>query len=130
MSDPEKKNIQDSLEIFLEELRILDFKKISEIFYDRGISCGVVKDEIKHTYLNHWKDLRERMLIMGEDIVSEVMNYQIRTIDIVGNAASVIIDLEFGTKDKITEKYVDFYHMLKVKDKWIITSKIFPTNKR
>ena len=68
------------------------------------------------------------MLLMGEDIVSEVMNYKVKSIEIVGNAASVIIDLEFGTKEKITERYIDFYHMLKVKDKWMITSKIFPTN--
>ncbi|MHA1356386.1 MAG: nuclear transport factor 2 family protein [Candidatus Heimdallarchaeota archaeon] len=128
MSDGERGNIIQSLEIFLEGLRVLDFEKISEIFYDRGISCGVAKYEIKHTYLNHWRDMRERMLLMGEDIVSEVMNYSIRSIDVIGNAASVIIDLEFGTKEKITERYIDFYHMLKVKDKWIITSKIFPTN--
>ncbi|MHA1245177.1 MAG: hypothetical protein ACTSP7_11480 [Candidatus Heimdallarchaeota archaeon] len=41
MSDGERGNIIQSLEIFLEGLRVLDFEKISEIFYGRGISCGV-----------------------------------------------------------------------------------------
>ncbi|MHA1443110.1 MAG: hypothetical protein ACTSPK_14805 [Candidatus Heimdallarchaeota archaeon] len=93
MSELEKKNLVKSLEIFLEGLRVLDFEKISEIFFEKGLSCGVAKDEIKHTWRNHWKDMRERMLLMGEDIVSEVMSYNIRSMEIIGNAASVIVDL-------------------------------------
>lgn len=72
--------------------------------------------------------MREQRLERREEIISEKTNYSIRSINIVGNAASVIMDLTFGTKEKITERYVEFYHLIKVKEKWIIISKIFPTN--
>jgi len=75
-----------------------------------------------------WKEMRKEMLTKGEELVSERANYSIRTINIVGNAASVIMDLTLGTKDKIQERYVEFYHLLKTKDKWLIVNKVFPTN--
>jgi hypothetical protein len=128
LTESEVKNIQKSLDIFLEGLRILDYEKISEIFYEKGISCGVAKEGVNHVYRDHWKEMREQLLAQGKEVESERMNYQIRSVNIVGNAASVIIDLTFGTKDEITERYVDFYHMLKVKEKWLIVNKIFPTN--
>ncbi|NHJ38411.1 MAG: nuclear transport factor 2 family protein [Asgard group archaeon] len=128
MNDSEIKNIQKSLDIFLEGLRTLDYDKISEIFFEKAISSGVRGKEISFVYRDHWKEMREKRLAEGKDVVSEKMNYSMRTLNIVGNAASVIIDLTFGTKETITEKYVDFYHMLKVKDKWLIVNKIFPTN--
>ncbi|MFX0142341.1 MAG: nuclear transport factor 2 family protein, partial [Candidatus Hodarchaeota archaeon] len=70
----------------------------------------------------------EQSRAKGEDLESSTANYNIKSLNIIGNAASVIIDLTFGTGEKITERYIDFYHMLKVENKWFIVNKIFPTN--
>lgn len=128
MRDSEVENIQKSLDIFVEGLRILDYDKISAVFFEKGISCGAGKEEIMHVYRDHWKEMREQAEAAGKEYISATGNYTIRSLTIVGNAASVVIDLTFGTEDEITERYVDFYHMLKVKDRWVIVNKIFPTN--
>ena len=91
------------------------------------MSCSAGKDEIMYVYRDHWKEMREQAEAAGKDYISATANYTIRSLTIVGNAASVIIDLTFGTGDEITERYIDFYHMLKVKDRWFIVNKIFPT---
>ena len=128
MRDSEVENIQKSLDIFVEGLRILDYDKISAVFFEKGISCGAGKEEIMHVYRDHWKEMREQAEAAGKEYISATANYTIRSLTVVGNAASVVIDLTFGTEDEITERYVDFYHMLKVKDRWVIVNKIFPTN--
>ena len=126
--DSELENIQKSLDIFIEGIRTLDYEKISEIFFEKAISSGVMKDTINFVYRDHWKDMADRLIAEGKEIESERANYSIRSANIIGNAASVIIDLTFGTKEKVEERYIDFYHMLKVDGKWRIVNKIFPTN--
>ena len=120
--------IQQALATFVEGLRVLDYTRISSVFFAKGLSCGVGKEGIVHVYRDHWQEMREKAEAAGEEYVSATASYAIRSLAIVGNAASVVIDLTFGTEEKITERYVDFYHMLKVKDKWLIVNKIFPTN--
>ena len=128
MRDSEVEKIQKSLDTFVEGLRILDYDKISAVFFEKGMSCGAGKEEIMHVYRDHWKEMREQAEAAGKDYISATATYTIRSLTIVGNAASVIIDLTFGTEDEITEQYIDFYHMVKVKDRWFIVNKIFPTN--
>ena len=128
MRNSEVEKIIKTVEIFVEGLRVLDYDLISESFFKDGISCGSFKGKIHHVRREHWKEMREQRLERGEEIISEKASYSIRSINIVGNAASVIMDLTFGTKEKITERYVEFYHLVKVEKKWIIVSKVFPTN--
>lgn len=128
MKTSEVEKIQKSLDIFVDGLRLLDYEKISEIFFEKALSCGSVKGKIQYVYRNHWREMAEQAKAKGEDFESSTANYTIKSLNIVGNAASVIINLTFGTGDKITEKYVDFYHMLKIENKWCIVNKIFPTN--
>jgi len=128
MKTSEVVNIQKSLDKFVDGLRLLDYKKISEIFFEKGLSCASVKGNIQYVYRDHWKEMAKQAKAKGEDFESSTAHYAIKSLNIVGNAASVIIDLTFGTGDKITEKYIDFYHMLKVQDNWCIVNKIFPTN--
>ena len=128
MKTSEVENIQKSLDIFIDGLRLLDYNKISEIFFEKALSCGSVKGNVQYVYRDHWKEMAEEAKAKGEDLESSTANYTIKALNIVGNAASVIIDLTFGTEDKITERYIDFYHMLMVKDRWYIVNKIFPTN--
>ncbi|MFX0085631.1 MAG: nuclear transport factor 2 family protein [Candidatus Hodarchaeota archaeon] len=128
MKTSEVENIQKSLDIFVDGLRTLNYSKICEIFFDKGLSCGSVKGEVNFVYRDHWKVMAEEAKAKGEDHESSIANYSIKSLNIIGNAASVIIDLSFGTDAKTTERYIDFYHMLKIKDKWLIISKIFPTD--
>jgi hypothetical protein len=128
MRDSEVENIQKSLDTFVEGMRILDYDKISAVFFEKGISCGAGKEEIMHVYRDHWKEMREQAEAAGKDYISATASYTIRSLTIVGNAASVVIDLTFGTENEITERYVDFLHMVKVKDRWFIVNKTFPTN--
>lgn len=128
MKMDEVENIQKSLDIFVDGLRSLDYDKISEIFFEKALSCGSVKGDIHHVYRDHWKEMAEQARAQGEDLESSTANYNIKSLNIIGNAASVIIDLTFGTGEKITERYIDFYHMLKVENKWCIVNKIYPTN--
>ena len=128
MKTSEIENIQKSLDIFVEGIRLLAYDKISEIFFDKGISCGVFQDQINYVYRDHWKEMREDAIAKGEEYISQNASYTIKSLNIIGNAASVIINLTFGTENKITERYIDFYHMLKVNNKWVIVNKIFPTN--
>jgi hypothetical protein len=119
MSDSEINSINKSLDIFVEGLQLLDYKKISEVFHEKAISPGVSKDEIKSVYRDHWKELAEQLKAEGKPLESAQGYYKIRSLNIVRNAASVIIDLAFGDENKITERYIDFYHMLKVDEKWV-----------
>lgn len=124
----EVENIQKSLDKFVEGLRLLDYGMISEIFFDKGLSCCSLKGEVSYVVRDHWKEMAEQAIARGEETESEIGGYAIKSLNIIGNAASVIIDLYFGTKDKITERYIDFYHMLKADDTWYIVNKIFPTD--
>lgn len=126
--NPEIENIQKSLDIFIEGLRTLDYEKISDVFFEEAISCGVKNEKINFVYRDHWKEMADQLLAKGEKLESERADYSIRSVNIINNAASVIIDLTFGSKDKIEERYIDFYHMLKVDGKWRIVNKIFPTD--
>ena len=99
-------------------------QKILTIIGPTAIGKTAIAIEIAKQINGEVIGLDSRQIYFGMEIGTAQPTYK----DIVGNAASVIIDLEFGTKEKITERYIDFYHMLKVKDKWFITSKIFPTN--
>ncbi|MHA1968748.1 MAG: nuclear transport factor 2 family protein [Candidatus Hodarchaeales archaeon] len=128
MKSSEVDNIQKSLDIFIDGLRLLDYDKIGEIFFEKGLSCCSVKEDIQYVYRDHWQEMAKQAKADGEVLESSIANYTIKSLNIIGNAASVIIDLRFGTGDEITEKYVDFYHMLKVKDRWYIVNKIFPTD--
>ncbi|MFX1284203.1 MAG: nuclear transport factor 2 family protein [Promethearchaeota archaeon] len=128
MKISEVENIQKSLNKFVEGLRLLDYDKISEIFFEKGLSCGSVKGEVQYVYRDHWKEMAEKAQAEGEDFESSTANYTIKALNILGNAASVIIDFEFRIDNKITERYIDFFHMLKIRDKWLIINKIFPTD--
>jgi len=130
----EEEEIRKTLETFLDGLRTLDYDKISETFYREGLSVGVSRDQsqISHVLRHHWKEMGERERAKGEDFSNATVHWKIRSLNIIGNSASVIIDLAFGTRleagEKITERYIDFYHMLKTHDKWVIVNKIYPTN--
>ncbi len=126
MKSSEIENIRKSLDIFVEGLNQLDYHKISVIFFEKGLSCGALKGEISYAFRDHWKDMAEQA--KKEDTEPTIGSYTIKSLNIIGNAASVIIDLIFRTEDKITERYIDFYHMLKVNDTWRIVNKIYPTN--
>ena len=128
MRSKEIENILKTIDIFVEGIRVMNYEMICEAFFEHGISCGSVKGKVNYVKRDHWKETREDMIAKGKELVSERANYSIRSINIVGNAASVIMDLTFGTKEKVTERYVEFFHMLKIKDKWLIVNKIFPTN--
>ncbi|MFX1507779.1 MAG: nuclear transport factor 2 family protein, partial [Promethearchaeota archaeon] len=103
MKMTELENIQKSIDIFVDGLRSLDYDKISEIFFEKALSCGSVKGSIHHVYRDHWKEMAEQARAKGEDLESSTANYSIKSLNIIGNAASVIIDLTFGTGDKITD---------------------------
>ena len=126
MSTVEIENIKKSLDIFVEGLNRLDYNMISKIFFEKGLSCGVMKGEISYVFREHWREMAEQA--KTQDPESTTGNYTIKSLNIIGNAASVIIDLIFRTGDKITERYIDFYHMLKVNNTWRIVNKIYPTN--
>jgi hypothetical protein len=123
------KGIIKTIEIFVEGLRTMNYELISQSFYENGLSSGVSKDGIMTVRREHWKEMRENMIEKGVELESEKANYIVRSVNIVGNAASVIMDLNFGTNKKITESYVEFYHLLKTNDEWLIVNKIFPTTK-
>ena len=106
----------------------MDYAKISEIFHEKAISSGVKNGEIYPVYREHWKEMAEQLIAEGKPLESAQAHYSIRSLNIIGNAASVIIDLAFGDEKEINERYIDFYHMLKTNDKWVIMNKIFPTN--
>jgi hypothetical protein len=134
MGRSEEEEIRKTLETFLDGLRSLDYDKISETFYGEGLSIGVSRDQgqISHVLRDHWRKMGERERAKGEDFSQATVHWKIRSLSIIGNAASVIIDLAFGTRsaagEKITERYIDFYHLLKTNEKWIIVNKIYPTN--
>ncbi|MGD8545259.1 MAG: nuclear transport factor 2 family protein, partial [Candidatus Bathyarchaeota archaeon] len=126
--------IRKTLETFFDGLRTLDYDKISETFYGEGLSIGVSRDQgqISHVLREHWKEMGERERAKGEDFSHTTVHWKIKSLNIIGNAASAIVDLAFGTiskaGEKIIERYIDFYHLLKTSDKWIIVNKIYPTN--
>ena len=134
MGKSEEEEIRKTLEMFFDGLRTLDYDKISETFYGEGLSIGVSRGQgqISHVLRDHWKEMGERERAKGRDFSKPTVHWKIRSLNIIGNAASVIIDLAFGTRseagEKITERYIDLYHMLKTRDKWVIVNKIYPTN--
>jgi hypothetical protein len=70
------------------------------------------------------------MIKAGKNPVDEWARFEIRSLEIIHNAASVIVDMWFGDREVTKEKYVDFFHMLKVSDKWRIVNKIYPTQEK
>ena len=120
-------DIKRALEIFVEGLRTLDYDKISEVFYEDGMSIGLRNGKLSWVKRDHWRDMREQIIKAGKNPVDEWGRFKIRSLEIMGNAASVIVDLRFGDGDVTKEKYVDFFHMLKVGDKWRIVGKIYPS---
>ncbi|UCE11687.1 MAG: nuclear transport factor 2 family protein [Candidatus Thorarchaeota archaeon] len=123
----DEENIERVLRIFVDGLRTLDYDKISEVFYEDGMSIGVGTGGLSWVARDHWKEMREEMIKAGKNPVDEWGRFEIRSIKIIGNAASVIVDLWFGDGGVTKEKYVDFYHMLKVDEQWRIVSKIYPS---
>ncbi|MFX0172244.1 MAG: nuclear transport factor 2 family protein [Candidatus Hodarchaeota archaeon] len=128
MKESEVMSIQQSLDIFVEGLRKLDYNLISKIFFKDGLSCCSRNSKISYVVRDHWREMAEQRIANGKNPESSTASYSIRSLNIIGNAASVIIDLSFGSKTEITERYIDFYHMVKVTDKWVIVNKIFPSN--
>ena len=126
----EEENIRESLSIFIEGLRTLDYDKISEIFFEDGLSIGLRNGEISYVARDHWKDMRDQIIKAGKNPVDEWARFDIRSLEIIHNAASVIVDMSFGDGNVTKEKYVDFFHMLKVDNKWRIVNKIYPTQIR
>ncbi|NHJ33454.1 MAG: nuclear transport factor 2 family protein [Asgard group archaeon] len=128
MKESEITGIMKSLDVFVEGLRLLNYEMISEIFYEKAISSGVMNGKIKHVYREHWREMAEQYIAEGKPLENAQAHYVIKSISIVGNAASVIVELAFGDEKEITDRYIDFYHMLKADGKWVIMNKIFPTN--
>jgi hypothetical protein len=120
-------NIKRTLETFVDGLRTLNYDKISEVFYEDGLSIGLQNGEISWVARDHWREMREQIVKAGKNPVDEWGRFEIQSLEIVGNAASVIVNIQFGDGEVIKEKYVDFYHMLKVDDKWRIVNKIYPS---
>ncbi len=110
-----------------EGLRALDYDKISEIFFEDALSIGLRNGKITWVARDHWKDMRDQIIGAGKNPVDEWVRFEIRFLEIIHNAASVIVEMWFGDGKATKEKYVDFFHMLKVDDKWRIVSKIYPT---
>ena len=127
MNELEEKNIRMALDQFIEGLRTLDYVKISNRFYEHGLSIGVSNDEISYVLRDHWKEMKDQKEAVGEKYIDDEAQYKIEFLKILGNAATVIVELSFINNNKITEKYTDFFHMLKVQEKWIIVNKIYPT---
>ena len=120
-------NIKRTLEIFVDGLRTLDYDKISEVFYEDGLSIGLRNGELSWVVRDHWREMRDQIIKSGKNPVDEWSRFRIRSLEIVGNAASVIVDMWFGDGDVTKEKYVDFFHLLKAGDKWQIVGKIYPS---
>ena len=127
MNEFEEKNIRMALDQFIEGLRTLDYTKISNRFYEHGLSIGVSNDEISHVLRDHWKEMKNQKEGTGENYIDDEAQDKIEFLKIIGNAATVIVELAFINNNKTTEKYTDFFHMLKVQEKWIIVNKIYPT---
>ncbi|MGY5854943.1 MAG: nuclear transport factor 2 family protein [Candidatus Thorarchaeota archaeon] len=127
---PEEDEIKHALEVFIEGLRTLDYDKISEIFYEDGMSIGLRNGEITWVARNHWREMREQIIKAGQNPVDEWARFEIRSLEIIHNAASVIVDMWFGDGDTTKERYVDFFHMLKVGEKWRIVNKIYPSHEK
>ena len=100
MGRSEEEEIRKTLETFLDGLRSLDYDKISETFYVEGLSIGVSMDQgqISHVSRDHWREMSEKERARGEDFSHTTVHWKIRSLSIIGNTASVIIDLAFGTR--------------------------------
>jgi hypothetical protein len=118
--------IKQALEIFIDGIRTLDYEKISQIFYKDGLSIDVRDSQITWVARDHWRAMREQMINAGKNPGDEWARFEIRSIEIIGNAASVIVDMSFGDGEVTKEKYVEFFHLLKCGDKWKIVNKIYP----
>jgi hypothetical protein len=129
MQAVEEENIRKTLEIFVKGLGTLDYDKISQAFYKQGQSIGVTEGQIQYVLRDHWKDMGEQARAEGKDDSNATAQYEIKSLQVIGNAAAVIVDLAFGTEDEITERYTDFLHMLRVGEKWVIVNKIYPTSR-
>ena len=102
MARSEEEEIRKTLATFFDGLRTLDYDKISETFYGEGLSIGVSRDQgqISHVLRDHWKAMGERERAKGDDFSNATAHWKIRSLNIIGNAASVIIDLAFGIKSE------------------------------
>ncbi|MHA2232994.1 MAG: hypothetical protein ACXAB4_10920, partial [Candidatus Hodarchaeales archaeon] len=72
MPTSEVENIQKSLDTFVEGIRLLDYELISEIFFDKGLSCCSSKDEITYVGRDHWKEMAEQAIARGEETESKI----------------------------------------------------------
>jgi len=127
MNSSEELNIRKTLDLFIEGLRTLDYNKISETFYAEGQSIGVRNEQISYVLRDHWKEMKDRSKAEGKKYIDDAARYEIKSLQIIGNAASVIVELFFVNNNEVTERYTDFFHMLKTDGKWIIVNKIYPT---
>ena len=125
--DSAELEIRQALEIFIDGIRTLDYEKISQVFYKDGLSIGVRGDQITWVARDHWREMREQMIKEGKNPVDEWARFEIQSIEVIGNAASVIVDMSFGDGNLTKEKYVDFFHMLKCGNEWKIVNKIYPS---
>ncbi|MFX0061696.1 MAG: nuclear transport factor 2 family protein [Candidatus Hermodarchaeota archaeon] len=127
MDRSEEENIRKTLNKFVEGLRTLDYDKISETFYAEGQSIGVRNEQISYVLRDHWKEMRDQAKAEGKKYIDDAARYEIKSLEIIGNAVSVIVELFFMNNNEVTERYTDFFHMLKTGGKWIIVNKIYPT---
>ncbi|MFX0061693.1 MAG: nuclear transport factor 2 family protein [Candidatus Hermodarchaeota archaeon] len=127
MNSSEELNIRKTLDLFIEGLRTLDYGTISEAFYEDGKSMCAPRGEIRFVLRDHWKEMADQARAKGKKFSNDTAYYEIRSLEIIGNAASIIIDVVIKRENEKTERFTDFYHMLKTKNKWVIVNKIFPT---
>ncbi|MFX1252191.1 MAG: nuclear transport factor 2 family protein [Promethearchaeota archaeon] len=126
----EEKAIKKTLDLFVDGMNTLDYDKISKTFYAEGQSIGAREGKIQHVLRDHWKEMGDKARAEGRDFSNDTAHYEIKSLKIFGNAASVIIDLAFGIGNEINERYVDFYHLLKIGEQWYVVNKIYSTSIR
>ena len=125
MNSSEELNIRKTLDLFIEGLRTLDYDKISEAFYTDGKSMCAPRGRIRFVLRDHWKEMGDQARAKGKKFIDDTAHYEVKSLEIIGNAASIIIDVVIK-RVEITERFTDFFHMLKTGGKWIIVNKIHP----
>jgi hypothetical protein len=124
----EKENIQKTLDIFIEGIRKIDYEIINEIFYENGLNFFVNnEDKICYDSRDYWKEVAEYYDSEGLEKESTSAKYTVRSLTVIENTASVIIDFELVDSKNEKQEYTNLLHMVKANGKWFIVSRLFPT---
>lgn len=121
----EIESIKTSLETYFDGIKALDPNKIFQVFHKeaRMISINPEGNLAIHE-ASMWNSMCDNLKKNIQDKSEYKVSTHIEDINLEQNTASIKVDLIIDMPKRIA-KFKDFYHMVKIGEKWMIVAKSY-----